>query len=59
MATKNKEGVSVVKIDASLLEKVEKVISKEENKFKFVNKKQFVDLAVDEFLRRVKDETKS
>jgi len=43
---------SVVKIDSSLLEKVEEFISKEENKFKFATKKQLIDLAVYEFLNK-------
>jgi hypothetical protein len=42
---------SVVKIDASLLEKIEEFIRKDENKLKFVNKKQFVDLAIFNFLK--------
>jgi hypothetical protein len=49
---KKKDNGSVVKIDSGLLEKVEEFILKEENKLKFVNKKQFIDLAVDEFLKK-------
>ena len=48
---KNKD--SVVKIDSSLLNKVEDFIKKEENRLKFVNKKQFIDLAVHEFFEKV------
>lgn len=47
-----KEGGAVVKIDSSLLKEVEKFVQKEENKFRFVNKKQFIDLAVHEFLKK-------
>jgi len=47
-----KEKDSVVKIDTSLLKDVENFIQKKENKFKFVNKKQFIDLAVFEFLNK-------
>jgi hypothetical protein len=52
MVNKTKEASSVVKIDPSLLEKVENFIQKEENKFRFSNKKQFIDLAVYEFLEK-------
>jgi len=45
----------VVKIDSSLLEKVDEFISKEENRLKYVNKKQFIDLAVFEFLKKLKE----
>jgi hypothetical protein len=51
-ATK-KEGGAVVKIDSSLLKEVEQFVNKDENKFKFVNKKQFIDLAVHEFLKKM------
>jgi hypothetical protein len=44
----------VVKIDSVLLDDVEAFINLEENKFKYVNKKQFVDIAVADYLRRVK-----
>ena len=43
---------SVVKIDSGLLEEVEEFINLEENKFKYVNKKQFIDLAVAEKLKK-------
>ncbi|MFA5258753.1 MAG: hypothetical protein WC979_05730 [Candidatus Pacearchaeota archaeon] len=52
MVIKTKEASSVVKIDPNLLEKVEYFIQKEENKFRFSNKKQFIDLAVYEFLEK-------
>ena len=50
------EKGSVVKIDSCLLKKVEDFIKKEENKFRFVNKKQFIDIAVNEFLKKTKKE---
>ncbi len=50
---RTKEGGSVVKIDSSLLLKIEKFIRQEENRLKFVNKKQFIDLAVHEFLEKL------
>jgi len=43
----------VVKIDAILLRKVEAYINKVENKYKYVNKKQFVDIAVSKYLDEV------
>ncbi|MEN7982092.1 MAG: hypothetical protein ABFQ65_01450 [Nanoarchaeota archaeon] len=49
-----KESGAVVKIDSSLLKEVEQFVNKNENKFKFVNKKQFIDLAVHKFLKEVK-----
>lgn len=59
MGKKSKDVGSVVKIDSGLLKKVEDFILKEENKWKFVNKKQFIDLAVHEFLQKeVKNEKK-
>ena len=48
--SKTKGKDSAVKIDSSLLRDIEDFIEKPENKFKFVNKKQFIDLAVHEFL---------
>lgn len=55
MAKNKKDKDAVVKIDSSLLEEVEKFLEKEENKFKFLNKKHFVDLAVSEFLAQQKN----
>jgi len=43
---------SVVKIDSDLLKKVEDFINKEKNKLLYVNKKQFVDIAVFEKLKK-------
>lgn len=54
MKTNQKEQASVVKIDPRLLKEVEAIINKEENRLKFVNKKQFIDLAVFEFLNKLK-----
>lgn len=50
---KTKLKDSAVKIDSVLLTKVEKFISKEENRLKFVNKKQLIDLAVCEYLNKM------
>ena len=47
-----KQKRAVVKIDPNLLEKVEDFIKKDENRLRFTNKKQFVDLAVFEFLKK-------
>lgn len=47
-----KKSDSVVKIDSSLLIDVEAFINLDENKFRYVNRKQFIDLAVAEFLRK-------
>ena len=47
---KNKD--SVAKIDSKLLVEVERFISLDENKFKYVNRKQFIDVAVAEFLHK-------
>ncbi|MBU0894017.1 MAG: hypothetical protein KKF48_02445 [Nanoarchaeota archaeon] len=55
--TKNKD--SVVKIDSILSKEIEEFIKKEENRFRFVNKKQFVDLAVHEFFGKIKKEVKT
>jgi len=55
MGSKKDKG-SVVKIDSDLLKDVEAFISRDEEKFKFVNKKQFIDLAVHNYLREVKDD---
>ena len=57
MANKIREG-SAVKIDSDLLERVDDFIKKEENRLKFVNKKQFINLVVYEFLEKVKKEGK-
>jgi hypothetical protein len=45
--------VTVVKIDSVLLKRVEEFISKEANRLRFTNKKQLVDIAVDEFLAKM------
>ena len=42
----------VVKIDSELLEKVEAFINLDENKFRYVNRKQFIDIAVADFLKK-------
>ena len=42
----------VVKIDAELFVRVEEFINLDENKFRYANRKQFIDLAVFDFLRR-------
>ena len=52
MGKKGKRGDSVVKIDSNLLSEVEEFINLEKNKFKYVNKKQFIDLAVSELLKK-------
>ncbi|MFA5856956.1 MAG: hypothetical protein WC867_06355 [Candidatus Pacearchaeota archaeon] len=54
-----KEGNSSVKIDAILLNEIDELIKKEEHKFRFVNKKQFIDVAVHEFLQKLKKEEKN
>lgn len=50
-----KKNDSVVRIDSSLLVDVEEFINLDENKFRYVNKKQFVDIAVADYLRRVRN----
>jgi len=50
-----KKGDSVVKIDSGLLADVEAFINLDENKFKYVNRKQFIDIAVADYLRSQKD----
>jgi hypothetical protein len=42
----------VVKIDKELLSEVEEFINKKENRLLYANKKQFVDIAVLEKLKR-------
>ena len=44
----------VVKIDSELLVEVEAFINLDENRFRYVNRKQFVDMAVADYLRRKK-----
>lgn len=43
---------AVVKIDAGLLKEIEEYINKEENRFRYTNKKQFIDIAVSELLKK-------
>ena len=50
---KGKESGAVVKIDSSLLSKIEEIINRNENRLKFVNKKHFIDLAVNEFIENL------
>ena len=42
----------VVKIDSELLNDVEAFINLKRNRFRYVNRKQFVDMAVADYLRR-------
>jgi hypothetical protein len=51
----NKEIIakdSVVKIDSDILKEVEEFINKKDNKLKYGSKKQFIDLAVYEKLKK-------
>ena len=48
---------SVVKIDSFLLRKIEEYIRKEENRLKFVNKKQFIDVIVNDYLKKEMEES--
>ena len=59
MKSRSRKKDSVVKIDLDLLKKIEKFITKEENRLKFVNKKQFIDLAVHEFFKKLNKESKT
>lgn len=52
MGGKTKDRGSVVKIDSFLLKRVDEFIKKEENRLKFVNKKQLIDIAVYEYLKK-------
>lgn len=54
MAKKPIDRSSVVKIDSNLLKEVEEFIKEEENRLKFVNKKQLIDIAVYEYLKKMK-----
>jgi len=51
-----KKGDSVVKIDSGLLDDVEVFIKSKKNKFTYVNRKQLIDIAVADYLRRMKNE---
>jgi metal-responsive CopG/Arc/MetJ family transcriptional regulator len=42
----------VVKIDSKLLKEVEEFIKLDENKFRYVNRKQLIDIAVADYLKR-------
>ena len=43
---------AVVKIDSELLNKIEEFINKKKKIRKYINKKQFVNIAVSEFLKK-------
>ena len=47
-------GGSAVKIDSIILEEVEEFINQKDNKLKYVSRKQFIDLAVYEKLKKEK-----
>ena len=49
---KTKGSDAVVKVDSGLLKEVEEFINKKENKLKYVNKKQFIDIAVYDLLKK-------
>ncbi len=42
----------VVRIDSQLLAEVEVFINKKENRYRYVNRKQFIDIAVADYLRQ-------
>ena len=50
--SKDKKKEAVVKIDSILLKELEEFINKEENRLTYRNKKQFVDIAVFEKLKK-------
>ena len=54
MAKKSEGKSSVVKIDSKLLKEVNEFIQKEANRLKFVNKKQLIDIAVYEYLKKMR-----
>ena len=53
MVNKPEKKDSVAKIDLYLSKKIEEFIKKEENRLRFVNKKQFIDLAIHQFLKKL------
>ncbi len=53
------DKASVVKIDPLLLNEVEELINKEENRIRFANKKQFINIAVYDLLNKIKNESKN
>ncbi|OGJ20827.1 hypothetical protein A3K73_01145 [Candidatus Pacearchaeota archaeon RBG_13_36_9] len=53
------DKASVVKIDPALLKEVEEIINKEENRIRFANKKQFINIAVYDLLNKIKNESKN
>ena len=55
MVKKSNDNGSAVKIDSNLLEKVEEFIKKDKNRLKYTNKKQLINIAVDEFLKKEED----
>ena len=56
--TKKKLVDAVVKIDADLLKEVEAYLNKKENKYAYVNKKQFINKAVYEQLNKERNKKK-
>ncbi|MFH1710884.1 MAG: hypothetical protein ABH840_01070 [Nanoarchaeota archaeon] len=50
---------AVVKVDSELLRKVEEFIKKEENRIRYANRKQFVDIAIVELLEKESKRKKS
>ena len=56
--TVKQEKASAVKIDTTLLEEVEQIINQQENRLKFANKKQFINIAVYELINKIKNENK-
>ncbi len=59
MVDKSKDTSSVVKINSFLLKKVNEFIKREENRLKFVNKKQLIDIAVYEYLKKIEKTNKN
>ena len=49
-----KKGDSVVRIDSGLLLDVEAFINLDENRYRYANKRQLIDIAVADYLRRKK-----
>lgn len=49
---RGRNSESVVKIDSELLREVEEFINRKENRLIYANKKQFIDIAVHEKLKK-------
>lgn len=57
--SRNKDRDGVVRVDSELLDEINGLISSKDKRLKYANKKQFVDIAIYELLKKEKTKFKN